>query len=278
MLFQDSGLVNDKLVERAFNYAQAYTQSLAKEVTLNYRNSVNKSYDREIELLNLDLKDKIITPEEYEKEKAALEKQRAIDLKGPNPFAVTAALEKLFRSNSVGTALEIQSHSDNASPSLIAAALLAACARSPVDSKKIRTNFGDTIEDIVATIIDTEVYPAEHDEKTAAASADTKRVLMAGLTNRFRKAAARQELGDKVSLEPGQAEAFFKEIKLLWGADKKLDARLVTVFNQAAATLKSAYTLEVSDKGLPLLIHNSLPPPPPPKPAPKKPGFGDDGF
>lgn len=277
MRFQDSGLVNDKLVEQAFNYTQAYMQSLAGEVLLNYRNSINKSYDRELELLKLDLNDKVITQEEYDKEKAALEKQRAIDLKGPSPLAINLALDRIFRSEALGTALEIQNHSDKASLSLIATALLAECVRSPLDSKKAGKAFGEALENIIATVIDVELYPAERVRKIAAANDDSKRILAARLTNRFRQAAAKQELGEKITLQNGQAEGLFKEIKLLWGIDKKLDARLVSVFNQAAATLKSTYTLEVSDRGLPQLVNNSAPPPPP-KSVPKKPGFGDDGF
>ena len=277
MRFQDSGLVNDKLVERAFNYAQAYTQSLGKELLMNYKNAVTQNYEIEFRLLDLDLKDKIITPEQYEKEKAVLERERARDLQAATPETIRNALERMFRNNALGIALEVQNHSDKATPAQIAAALLAQSARSPIDCKKIGKEFGEAIENMVANIVDVGVYPVERDEKTAAANDDTKRLLMAGLTNRFRKAAGNLEPANKVSLQPGKAEEAFQEIKPLWGVDKKLDSRLVSVFNQVATTQKSSYTLEVNEKGLPVLINNSTPPPPKTGPV-KKPIFGDEGF
>jgi len=277
MIFQNSGLLNDELVERAFDYAQAYTQSLTTEMQMDYRQAISESYSLEFDLLALDLKNELLSPEEYEEEKAFLEKQRDKELNALRPETIITKLEAMLRKDAVGAAQEIQKHSDKASPVLIAAALLAQCARSPLDCKKIEKEFGEAVAEMVAVILDVDAYPAARKEKTAAASDDTRRVLMAELINSFRYAA---EHKDAPGFKPEEVEQSFSRAALLWNVDKKLDERLVAVFNQAAQVRSAPYTMEISEKGVLQLIGGTLAQKAPAKPPLKKPNnlYGDDGF
>jgi len=282
MRFQDSGLLNNKLVKSAFDYAQTYTQSLVKEVLHSYREAVELDYQDDLALLDMELKFEDITPKEHEERKAQLDSFRTEDLEAMTPEIVADDLRIMFADHNVGSALEIQQYSDNATPALIAAALLAECARSPRDCKKIEDQFGAEISGLVADILHVEAYPGARGENLAASGSDTKRLFMATLANSFRQAAAvvkTLKKGEKALMPPEEAESAFRDAKPLWGNDKKLDARLVDIFNYAAEVLSSNYRMEVSEKGALELVNNT-PKIPVAKPARgKKPGsFGDDGF
>ena len=281
MLFEHSGLQDDPLIEDAFNYAQNYTQSLDKEILLGYKDLLDVDYEDDLAMLDEDLEDGNITKEEYEQEKSILEMMREEDMQEMFPDDPTEELNRLFRDNCVGPALEIQKYSNNSSPALIATALLATCARDPIDCKKIEERFGAEIAGLIAERLHVNAYPGSHDENTLASSPDAKCLYMAELTNSFREAAAAvKKLGpDELAFLPQeQAETGLAEARLLWGNDKKLDSRLISIFNKAAKTLYSPLSLEIDENGLPELVRNTQKKTKKTPRRKKSSNFGDDGF
>jgi len=281
MRFQDSGLVNDKLVKQAFDYAQDYTKSLATEVLQSYRDLIHADYKDDLDMLKEMFDYGDITEADYEQKKTALENERAAELKEITPDNIPAELEWMFRDNAIGAALEIQRYSDKATTELIAAAMLAECARDPVDCKKIEEKFGPAISGMIAEILHIEAYPAARAENTAASGPDTKRLYMAAITNSFRQAAAlvnELQENEKAELPPERVEAAYTEAKTLWGNDKKLDKRLVDVFNKAADVLASSYRMEAGPKGTLELVNSTSTIPARIIPGKKRGGCGDDGF
>ncbi len=280
MFFHETGLKTDKLVESAFNYAQAYTQFLVAEELHHEKKAIEADYKDELDLLKMDLEDGYITQSEYDKEKAALERMQAEDLKEMTTDIISEDLDKTFRDHTIGAAVEIQDYSDNASPSLIAAALLVECARDPVDCKKIEGEFGADVAGMIAEIMHVEAYPGARDENTAAAAPDTKRLMMGRLNNDFREAAAivaKLKPNQRAKLPEEEVKSSFAEANLLWDNDKKLDARFVEIFNRAAKAVSSPYRIELTAKGAPDLVYSAVKIPA--KPKGKKPGtFGDEGF
>lgn len=284
MKFEDSGLLNDKLVEEAFNYAQAYTLSLTKESMLGITELVDADFKDDLEALEEAYEFGDLTEEEYNLEKADLEQYREQALADITPEDIAYELGKLFRDSCLAPALEIQQYSDKSSPQLIAAALLSHAARDPIDCEKIAEKFGAGIAHLIAERLHIEAYPGAYEDNLAAASDDAKRLFMAELTNSFREAAAtvtKLAPDEQAFLPHEQAEKGYQEGKLMWGTDKKLDARLVDTFNQAAQLMASPYRLEVNPQGQPELIKGT-----PrntekqgPTTGPRKPTiFGDDGF
>lgn len=268
MRFLDTILMEDLLVKNAFDYAQAYTQALAAEVLHGYKEDIDANYKDDLDFLEETFDDGEITRTEYEQKKTELKKQRAAELKEIATDNIPDELQ-LKLHNIVGAATEIQEHSGKATPALIAAALLAECARDPVDCKKIEEKFGPAIGSMIAEILHIEAYPATRAENAAAADPDTKRLYMAEIINSFHQ---------MYEMPPEEAEAAFTEAKSVWGNDKKLDKRLISIFNKTANDLVSSYRMEISAKGRLELVHSPIIPSRKIIPGKKRKGCGDDGF
>ena len=280
MRFEDSGLQSDDLIVNAFNYAQTYTRSLSEEVLLDCKKLIEANYEDDFDILEEALENEEISQDEYEQEKSILEIMRDEDIKKIMPANAQKELDRVFRDNCVGPALEIQQHSENPSPALIATALLASCVRDPVDCKKIEKNFGENIAGLIAEKLHIKAYPSTHAASTAAASPDTKRLFMAELANDFREATVVKKLGpdETAYLSFEQAKSAVVEAELLWGNDKKLDNRLVDIFNLAAKALFSPLRMELDENGKLGLVRNTHKDPPKTSRKKKPPNTGDDGF
>jgi hypothetical protein len=280
MRFEDTGLPDDKMVRDAYKQAraQALSSALRQEALLGYEELVDQYYQEDMAGLLADYLDGHITKAEFNLEKRAIQEIREENRDIIIPKDLPAVLEQKFRDASLAPALEIHRHSENATPELISAALLAASVRSPVDCAAVAGKFGPVVAGIIAEKLHIDSYVTRRGKNLAAASADTKRLFMAGLSNQFRlNAAAARKKGDgqKLFLPEHEAMEAFAEAQLLWGADKKLGKRLVSTFNSAARALESPFILEGGPRSDLTLV----------KTLPKKPSrrrkthrFGDDGF
>ncbi len=252
MRFQESGLQNDKLVEDAFNYGAAYAQSLSSEAMMNFKQQIDAYYAQNLQAMTAAKNAQKLTEADFTREKTELDRVRAAQM-GMGPRVVADALNDRFTKQSIAPAMEIQSYSDKASPELIAAVLLAGCVRSPVDYKNVAEKFGDTIANLVAEVVHINAYPGAREANLAAASGDAKRVNMAILTASLESIVGQSQkqlqTGQKLAFPPGQEESLFANAKLLWGADKKLDKRLLDTFNRAAQVTSSVFRMEADAKG-----------------------------
>jgi len=280
MKFSDTGLVNDKLVEQAFDYAYAhYTQLMADEIRAVFTKRFNRYFEEELNRLDAGKKAGTLSEDAYAKGKAKLEKLREEQQKFREQ-QLESNLVKTFAESRLGSAVEIQIHSENSSPALIAATLLLDCARDPVEYKQLEKKFGDTVAGLIAEVLHVEDMEGLRDTRMIAASSDAKRILIAVLANdheRIFVSASEKEKSSLTLWDTEEQKENFNEARLLWGNDKKLDARIVDTFNRAAGAVSSRLRIEVDAKGAPELVkitQNIT------KTAlGKKPGnFGDDGF
>ena len=244
MRFEDTGLKKDKVVEEAFNYAYAYNRALAPEVTKQWKDEFEFQHQS-----GLDYYDKMktsgqIPEEQYKSIKAQLDSILNLQMK-QLPQIVEQQLGIMF---GLAPTLEVQQYSEKSTPSLLAATLLIGCVRDPVDCQKVEEKFGSAISGLIAEMLHIEAYPGTLDVSMTAASSDAKRIFMAELTSNLNQAKP------QMKFPPKEEEKMFSQAKLLWGNDKKLDTRLVDVFNRVAEALFPQYRIEVGAAGAPELV------------------------
>lgn len=279
MDFKDSGLTADPLVEKAFDHAQDYVRHLAKEMRESLTEGLKADYDYEIEDLDFALEMEDIDQQDYDDYKAELDEQYAKDIADITPEMIQDGLTKLFLNDYVGPALEIQNYSDKAAPALIAAALLANCARDPVDCAAIEKAFGAGISGVIGEIIHINAYPADREDNMAGAGTDAKRLMLGQLTNILRRHADAFAKKDKDATFPlEEAVAALENARPLRGNDKSLDARFLTLFNMSAKLAEAPFHMEVTEKDTLELTQGAPRRAAPPAPQRKGPIMGDDGF
>ncbi len=278
MKFSQSGLPNDKVVEEAFNYSYAKTMALRHETLKQFKLQIDRIHAQQLHALdahraasaqtNVPMTDAV-----YNSEKNALAQEHADQLAG-GPRAVEAYLNNTFAKQHLTPALELHRHSDKTSPALLAAAVLSDAVRSPIDYEEVITVFGKGIGGLVAECCHLVVYPGEADTLLKNAGSDAKRIYLAnvcadlGFFHKMAKANPMQ----KIAFPPEHAEALFKNAKLLWGNDKKLDQRFVAVFNLTAAAVASVCRMEVAADGALQMIKGTVAPPNNPGFRPTRPG------
>jgi hypothetical protein len=281
MKFEDTKLPGDKLVEDAFNYAQDYNKALAPELLAQFKQQVESRYATDLLFLNEDKEAGQIDEDKYNASKSRLDMVKEAQLK-QLPRIVDQQLENIFTTAKLGPVQEISNHSDNATPALLAATMLVDCVRDPVDYKKVEGTFGGAVGGLIAEILHIDSYPGTLLASLSDASADAKRIFMAGMSSSLNTVAEQVKKlppGQMLRFPPKQEETMFSQAKVIWGNDKKQDARLTDVFNKAAEAMNSNYRLELTAAGAPDLVESIRKAPPKMLPGPKKPPkAGDDGF
>lgn len=289
MLFKDSGLPNEKLIEDAFNYSRANAQGAQKEALKSFEQQIDMIHSQNLMMLDMELEAGNMKEDEYKMNKQALDKMREDQLK-MGPALISRELEKSFEKRRIGPAREIMQHSDKSSNELIAAVILIDCVRSPVDYKNIAAKFGDDVAGLIAEVVHIDAYPSERDDNLSKATPDTKRAYEALLITSLDqiveqvKQMSQQQPGQKIMFPPGQEEQLYGDVKNLWGNDKKLDKRFMDAFNTAARAASSKFQLEVDNDGKLELVKGALPGAPstggkkPPKPKGPDGGIGGDVF
>ena len=262
MKFEESGLPKDKLVEEAFEYGRNFSLKNRKSALADFNRQMDDIHAGNMLGLDLD-KDAGKVPEaEYKQIRAQLEKMHEDHLK-QGPGLVEQALNAIFVARRVKPALEMANNSETPTADMVAATLLCECIRSTKDFQAITAQFGAKIANIVAEIAHIDAYPDQRAESIAEASSDAKRVYLAWLDASVNNIAeqvgnaARANPPQKLSLPPGHEKQMYADAQLLWGVDKKLDARFVDGFNRACEGTGSPFRLETDDKGALTLIQGS---------------------
>lgn len=288
MKFTDSDLLDHKVVREAFEYSQANVLARKSEIIEKIMEQLDMGYQRGLENLEFDKQDKLVTEDQYNKEKKDLERQYNEQIR-LLPLMAEKQIEIMFARNRVSPALDIQQNSENPSPELIAAMMLIDCVRSPIDYQNVVKKFGKGIGGIIADVSHLDAYPSEYESNAAKADADVKRVCMARMLTGLAqivfqaKILSQQKPPQKLMFATGQEKILYEEAKVFWGNDKKLDNKFINSFNQAAQAAGSQYKMEIGIDGGLLLIKDNLSPPPnsikkPIKPGKSGPVIGDDIF
>jgi hypothetical protein len=266
MKFDQSGLPASKLIEDAFNHSYAHLMSGQTESLNHFKQQIDLAHRQNMMMLEAE-KRRGMPEEEYNKEKAMLERMHGEQLK-MGPALIQKEFEKNFSLRRLRPALELNKHSDAATPEALAAILLVDCVRSPRDYIEIEKNFGPAVGRIIAEVVHMEAYPAKRLENLAAADAATKRtysaLTLSNLDLLVEQVAqlAKSNSGQRIVFPQGQEQHIFEAVKISWGNDAKLDARTVDAFNRAAGAVGSLYRIEVKADGQPDLVRGTPPVPP----------------
>jgi len=282
MLFKESGLPNNKLIEDAFNHSRTNAQGNQKEALKSFKQQIEMIHSQNLMMLDMEKDSGGMKDDEYKQNKIALERMRDDQLK-MGPQLIARELDSMFEKRRVGPAKIAANNADATSPELVAAIMLIDCVRSPVDFQNINAKFGATVSGLIAEVVHIDAYPSERDTNLAKASADAKRayqslVIMSldQIVDQIKRSAKENPL-QKIMFPPGQEEQIYGDVKNLWGTDKKLDAKFLDAFNKASDAASSPYKLEVGTDGSLELVKGSVKAGPgvkPPKKGPIGPGPG----
>ena len=284
MKFHESGLPENKTIEEAFDYSYTNAMSYKTEALKSFTQQIEMMHMQHVAMLDMEKINGNIREEDYKREKEAMDKMRDEQLQ-MGPLAVEDELNFMFQQRRLGPAQEIQSHSDKASPELIAAVLLIECVRSPIDYQRVAQKFGESVAGMIAEVHHIDAYPSERNTNLAQAGSDTKRAYMALLITSLdqiveqSRMMAQMNPPQRIAFPPGQEEGLYENASLLWDNDKKLDARFVESFNKAAAATNSPFRMEVDAGNRLGLVKGTLTPPRNPNTPSSGPNAaGDDVF
>lgn len=283
MQFNESGLPASKIIEAAFYYSQNYLKEKAVQVGEEMSQETRRNFQRQIKALQkaADRSGDPATIEKINKQIDMFEKMCEQTLKSI-PGTLAIELKNKFNIGCVGAAKELINHAEKSSDTLVAAVLLLDCVEpsSIADHIAITDKFGEEVADIIADISHVEAHPTKRAENIAALSDDSKRVLLAqniagihstsktikeSLVQIFNQEGLPEEIKDMIlgsvvaQIPPGMIEGVFEQVKLLYGNDKKLDARVILTFNEMMATLKKD-TRIVNNNGVLQLTEGNIPP------------------
>ncbi len=266
MRFEDTGLTKEQIVEDAFNYAYA---AFLPEVSSQFKQQLDKSYQDQLNQLGELKESGQIDEEQFNKYKTQLDGSLDAQMKRL-PQLVEKQAGPLFQQTRISPALELQKHSEKSSPELLAAALLLDTVRDPIDYQKLDAKFGAAVSGVVAEILHIDSHPDAANDNLAAAGGDAKRIVLAEIAANLGQILSQIEKappGSTLKAPLKYEENVFGQLKLLWGNDKKLDTRLVDLFNRTAEGLASSFRIELTDSGAPELVKSTWAPA---KPAPGK--------
>jgi hypothetical protein len=287
MNFRDTGLPDHALVEDAFNYCQSYGKLIFKEAHRVYAQEIDMMYRQQLKVLEMG-REQGMTDDEFDAEKENLNKIRDAQLR-QGPPEIERQLDAMFNNQRILPVKIMTGKGEKATPEAIAALMLSACLRSPVDFQRIEQRFGKDVGQLVAEVQHIEAYPEERQAYLPTVSEDARRIYMAltvsGILGTLVQVEAqmKQQPARIPMFPPGFEDQVFRDVSVAWGADKKLDAFFVDTFNRACALVSSECRVEVGEDGALELVRGVRPVPRLPGPKPPKPpvdggGLGGDVF
>lgn len=280
MNFEKSGLPRHDLIEDAFDFSYANIMANEKEALSDFAQQMEGIRMQHLANLDMEKQSTNMSDDDYRQQKKALEEMHEQQLK-MGPQLVREELSRIFEMRRVRPAQEITHNAESVVPEVISALLLIDAIRSPIDYRKVEEKFGTGVAGLVANLVHIDAYPTERATTLGNADANVKSAYLAlmisGMGQIIEQAA--QNPLQRLMFPPGQEDQIHTSIKLMWGNDAKLDARVVEVFNKVAEVASSDYRLEVDGNDIQLVKGSfSAPKGPDFKPnVPKGPGGGGLG-
>lgn len=253
MDFSNSKLPHSPLLEKAFKYSFDNIMSQLPEHQKMVEEQIHGMHQQQLMFLEAERQNGM-PEEQYKEQKEAIDKMLADQLKIV-PAMIKDGLINNFENRRVRAALEIAHHCEKPVAELMAAVMLLDCVRSPLDYLAIEKNFGATVAGVIAELVHIDAYPSERNINLGAAADDTKRAYLALMTTGLDMMVAQIRETIQMnpmmqpSFPPGQEQQFYFSANLVWGNDKKQDARFVDVFNQAASSLSSEFRMDIAADG-----------------------------
>lgn len=272
MNFDQSGLPPIQLVQDAFAYSQNHIKSGRGAMLKDFERQINRAHRENVMMLDQTKRQSKMSDEEYKRELQELEELRNQQLKA-GPMLISRELDKLFVKNHVAPARELFRSAEKAAPEAMAAIMLAECIRSPKDFRTIEGQFGPVVANALADLLHLEAYIEERKANLVAAPDDVKRAYYAMTIASLEtigeqaEAFAKRNPGRRIVFPEGQEDLLFENTKAIWGMDKKLDERMMAVFNKTAALVMSKVRFAKDQDGdLSLVPYTPPKPPSPPTP------------
>lgn len=262
MDFKETFLPDNQVVRDAFDFTYGFLQSKKVALMRAGEAELRAQHTFDLEDLQRDYDEGVIDDPEketiFEEEKQGIHQQLSDGLEQLSRSA-QVNIENMMWVDFVYPALEVALHTDSGTPDVVAATLLAAYMRSPVDYINARQKFGDKIANLAAEVCHIESYPARREKNIAAASPDAKRICLAFSVAEADVFSARHALAVKTKPEIAlqlrqylpleKAERISKDIEMMWGTDKKFDKYLVTVFNRVSDVVAADSRMSIDDDG-----------------------------
>lgn len=276
MNFDQSGLPPIQLVQDAFTHSLTHVKAGMNEALRNFERQIARAHRENVQMLDVERRQTKMSDEDYQKELAELEQMRDEQLK-VGPRLIAQELDRNFVKSHVAPARELFKHAEKAAPEAIAAIMLVECVRSPKDFKAIEAAFGPVVSGMVAELIHIEAYTEDRKANLGGAPDDVKRaytaLTIASLENigQQAEAFAKRNPGRRIVFPDGQEQQLFENSKVIWGVDKKLEERLISVFNKTAGHVMSKLRFNRDQDG-DLALVPYVPPKPPAPPTPPKDG------
>lgn len=261
MKFEESGLPDNDIVRKAFDYSYDFIMSppqmdAARQV---YMAGLQHDYATDMNELQAHA-DQVKDQAHIQKHLDQINQQyEALGQQAPEK--AKESLEQLFRDQYVGAAKIVQGAGKKNSTELIAATLVSHCMFSALDCENAYgQGLSDNIIGLAIEVLDvvTARSPIERLQKLTFASTDAKRALMARgiasiLSHRGVALLEIERLREKhrdgkLILPDDLAQSIFEEAAPLWGNDKKLDENLIKTFNSFSLEAKSDWMLKASQQ------------------------------
>lgn len=267
MNFDQSGLPPIQLVQDAFTYSHNYIKATRGAMLKDFERQINRAHRENVTMLEQARSKGQMDEAQYKRELSELENMRNQQLKA-GPMLIARELDRLFAKNHVNPARELFRHAERATPEMLAAIMLTECIRSPRDFRAIEGQFGPVVANTLADLLHLEAYTEERRANFAAVPDDVKRAYYAmtissleNISDQAQQLAKRSPTR-RIVFPEGQEDMLFQNTKVVWGIDKKLDARMLEVFNRTAGHVMSKVRFARNQDGdLTLVPH--VPPTPP---------------
>ncbi len=270
MNFDESGLPPLQLIQDAFQHTWNYVMATEAEEMRGYERQVAKVHRQNLSVVAQEKRQNKMSEAEYKDLLKQVENIRLQNLR-QGPALIRDGLKKNFVNTHLSYARALFTTADNPSPESVAAALLVGTVRSPRDYQQLQTIFGPVVAGLVSELMHAKAYPVTTAETIAAADNDVKRIQLAitivTLDDINRQVdELRKESGEaRLNFPEGFEKGTFEITNAAWGADEKLQTRLVSTFNRAAEKVSSHFRFDRSSEGNLILVPHK-PPAPPPKP------------
>ncbi len=248
MLFKNTGLPNNKNIEKAYLYVLKWHSKRFNEALEMDKTSIDNQMKHQLEVVTQSGE---LDSEQLERLKAEQIKI-ADSLKKNIEKQLIEKRDKTFVAHVIEPAL-ILANSNASEENAINAVLLLVTIRSPKDYDKIRKEFNSEVSDIIADILDVNSYPSEQTAKIPFLSDSSKRAklsMLIGDLKSFIDIGKQLPQGQELILTTGHdgARKTAEFAAAVRGVDSKLDDLFVEVFNKVANYVDTGFKIKVDKK------------------------------
>lgn len=265
--FEETGLPDKPSFREAFSFACAHFYEQKKSEQTNLERTFRENYAEDLKDLETDRANGILGDLEFEQQKTAITSIAQNALANAEN-TVNKHLDEQLLDESVFPALLLSKNSERKSESAALAALLSSATQTHIDYKKTAAKFGEGIADIAAEVAHAFAHPEQTLQIIPEMTDEAKSILLtkqiAYLDHKTNMCSAYIQAQSSLkrqfqNLLLEDDEDARKNIALLWGVDKALDAMCLLAYNRFSQTLDHPVRLDMKEGKL-ITHHNQTGP------------------